>query len=281
MKPVSDQLGRLWGHAFWGRVLRLARVVLGSWLRVRLALTDRGTGGVRRGVCPRGCAALAPVAAVMVPGPVRACGLALVLGLDVSASVDAQEYRLQVEGTAAALTAPAVRRAVLAQPTAIAAFVWSGADEQAEVADWVLIRDAAALDRLAGRIAAATRPDWGGRTATGAALRHAAAVLAKAPVCARQVVDIATDDRANEGPDPARLSLPGITVNALAVGGDLPLDHGSRADEGGALTAWLEAAVIRGPGAFVQSADDYRDFARAMERKLLREVMGLPVARNE
>jgi hypothetical protein len=65
-----------------------------------------------------------------------------------------------------------------------------------------------------------------------------------------------------------------VAVNALAVGGDLPLDHGSRAEEGGALTRWLGAQVIRGPGAFVEAADDWRDFAAAMERKLLREIAG-------
>jgi Ca-activated chloride channel homolog len=38
--------------------------------------------------------------------------------------------------------------------------------------------------------------------------------------------------------------------------------------------------VIRGPGAFVEAADDWRDFAAAMERKLLREVLGMAVARE-
>ena len=38
------------------------------------------------------------------------CRLALSLGLDVSSSVDAREYRLQTEGLAAALIAPEVRR---------------------------------------------------------------------------------------------------------------------------------------------------------------------------
>jgi len=61
-------------------------------------------------------------------------------------------------------------------------------------------------------------------------------------------------------------------------GGDLALDHGSRASGGGALTRWQEARVIRGPGAFVEGADDWRDFAAAMERKLLREVLGQTVA---
>ena len=46
----------------------------------------------------------------------EACRLALSLGLDVSSSVDAREYRLQTEGLAAALIAPEVRGAFLAAP---------------------------------------------------------------------------------------------------------------------------------------------------------------------
>ena len=54
-------------------------------------------------------AALLLGAALGLAAPVQAqeeCRLALVLGLDVSASVDAAEYRLQVEGLAASLIPP-------------------------------------------------------------------------------------------------------------------------------------------------------------------------------
>ncbi|MGR3364390.1 MAG: DUF1194 domain-containing protein, partial [Maritimibacter harenae] len=42
------------------------------------------------------------------------CRQALVLALDVSGSVDAGEYRLQMDGLAQALTAPEVAAAILA-----------------------------------------------------------------------------------------------------------------------------------------------------------------------
>jgi hypothetical protein len=208
------------------------------------------------------------------------CRLALVLALDVSASVDSTEYRLQAEGTAVALMSPAVRAAVLADaPVALAAFLWSGAEEQVLAADWALVTDEAALQRFAGTLAGVPRPDFGGRTATGAALVRAAALLARAPACDRQVVDVSTDGIANDGvaPAAARALLGAVTVNALAVGGDLPFDHGTRSDEGGRLSAWLAQEVLHGPGAFVIAADDYRDFARAMARKLEREVRPLAV----
>ena len=53
-------------------------------------------------------------------------------------------------------------------------------------------------------------------------------------------------------------------MNGLVVGGTLKPD----------LVAYYRAEVLRGPGAFVEIAEDYADFARAMRRKLLREVGG-------
>ena len=38
------------------------------------------------------------------------------------------------------------------------------------------------------------------------------------------------------------------------------------------LARYYQEFVIQGPGAFVERADDYADFERAMRRKLLREL---------
>ena len=210
------------------------------------------------------------------------CRLALALAMDVSASVDSREYALMMQGTAAALLSEPVRAAIFAdQPVALAAYVWAGAREQAVVADWALIDSPAALEAFAARVAAFPRPTgdplgpWSGRTAVGSALIAGRAMLDRAPVCDGQTIDLAGDGINNDGPEPAPLRdtlLAGITVNALAVSGDLPLDHGTRADEGGRLSAWFRDNVLTGPGAFVESADSYDDFERVMRRKLEREL---------
>ncbi len=210
--------------------------------------------------------------------PAAACRLALVLALDVSASVDAEEYRLQAEGLAAALTSAPVKRLLLnGPPVALAAFQWSGPDDQALVADWRLIETEAALDAFAAQVLGAPRPaGFDGRTAIGAAMLRGAALLAMAPPCDGRTIDIAADGESNSGPPPrqARLqpALAGITVNALSIGGDLPMDHGTAAEEGGKLSAYLEAEVIHGPLAFVERAADHGHFAEAMQRKLEREL---------
>ena len=221
--------------------------------------------------------------ALCLAGPAGAdCRLALLLGFDVSASVDAREYRLMMEGTAAALLSPAVSAAILAdRPVALAAYVWAGRREQAIVARWTLIDGPDRLAAFADRIGTFPRPEgdpqgaWTGRTAVGSALRGAGFLFDSAPACDARTLDLAGDGENNDGPPPGPLRdalLAGVTINALAVGGDLPLDHGTMAEEGGRLSAWMRDHVLSGPGAFVLSAQDYDDFARAMAEKLLREV---------
>ncbi len=223
---------------------------------------------------------LAPVllALVLGCGPALAqCRLALVLAFDVSASVDAREYRLMMQGTAAALRDPEVIRAALGDlPVALAAYVWAGRREQAIAADWRLIGSAADLAEFADRIAGYPRPSgdplgsWSGRTGVGAALAAGGRLLQRAPGCDAQTLDLAGDGLSNDGPDTVRLDA--VTVNALAVSGSMPLDFDGAED---GLVDWYAVNVLQGPGAFVEVADGYEDFARAIRRKLLRELSPL------
>lgn len=215
---------------------------------------------------------------MLLAGPAGAqCRLALALAFDVSASVDAREYRLMMQGTAAALRSPEVRAAALSGgPVAVAAYVWAGRREQAIVADWVVIEDEAALAELADRVALYPRPSgdplgiWSGRTGVGAALAAGGRLLERAPLCDRQTIDLAGDGQNNDGPDTVRFQT--VTVNALAVAGNMPLDWDGALD---GLSLWYEANVLQGPGAFVLVAQGYEDFARAIRMKLLREFTPL------
>ncbi|WP_349768738.1 DUF1194 domain-containing protein [Rhodobacter sp. NTK016B] len=202
------------------------------------------------------------------------CRLALVLGFDVSASVDAREYELMMRGTATALRDPEVRAALFAgPPVALAAYVWGGRREQAVAAGWALIERETQLAEFADRLEGFPRPTgdplgrWGGRTGVGAALAAGARLLMRAPVCDRQVIDLAGDGENNDGPDTTRLD--GITVNALAVAGNMPLGEFGAID---GLRLWYAERVLQGPGAFVIEAQGFEDFARAIRLKLLREV---------
>lgn len=213
---------------------------------------------------------LAALVLALAPGTPAAadCQLALALALDVSSSVDAHEYALQRDGLAAALTAPKVRRALLANPlrwTNIAVYEWSGRTQQAIVLDWTPIRSAEALDRVIAQIRSTQRSYTEFPTAVGYALAYGAGLMSRAPACERQVIDVSSDGINNDGFSPltayAHFPLARVTVNALVI------------LEGNAgLVEFFSAEVIRGPGAFVEIAPRFEGFERAMARKLFREI---------
>src|SRR5215212_4258398 len=81
--------------------------------------------------------------------------LELVLAVDVSGSIDAEEARQQREGYVAALADPAVIQAIRAgfhRRIAIAYLEWASGDYQRLVLGWTLLEDAASAEAFAGRL---------------------------------------------------------------------------------------------------------------------------------
>jgi hypothetical protein len=215
--------------------------------------------------------ALVGILALLSPGPAAAeCRLALLLALDISASVDAREDGLQRGGLARALLAPAVQDAFLADPDRpvwLAVYELSGRFAQAELLPWLEIASAEDLSLAAAAIAGSERSRDDQPTALGNALGHAATRFRAGPDCAARTLDVAGDGRNNDGFSPASayraFDFDGITVNGLAIA----------VGEAG-VADYYRAEVIRGPGAFVIEAENFRDYERAMRAKLLRELQG-------
>ena len=214
-----------------------------------------------------GCAALAPA------GAEAACRLALLLALDVSSSVDDREYALQRDGLAAALLSQDVMDAIL-QPgggVALAVYEWSGRRQSVVIQDWVLLQDAPAIAAVADRLRRVQRSYSRFPTALGYALGFGAGLMREAPPCERQVIDVSGDGITNDGfwPQLAYRHFPfdGVTVNGLAVLGADPavVDH-------------YEFEVLHGAGAFLETAEGYEGYERAMVRKLYREIQDRAVS---
>lgn len=207
--------------------------------------------------------------------PADACRLALVLAMDVSNSVDADEDALQRGGLATALLAPAVQDAFFAtdDSVALAVFEWSGRHHQRMMQDWVLIDSPQTLDAVAANIAATPRFYYEFPTAIGFALGYSASLLDRAPVCAAQTIDISGDGINNDGFTPRdaynAFDLSGVTVNGLVI--DVPEDAPLREGKPD-LATYYARDVIQGPAAFIEVANGFSDFARAMEIKLIREL---------
>jgi Protein of unknown function (DUF1194) len=205
------------------------------------------------------------------PAHAASCRLALVLGLDISISVDEREDRLQRQGVANALLAPDVARAFFSAPGAIAlyAFEWSSHGEQTSLLPWSVVTTPDDLARAAATIAGSHRSRIDMPTGVGEALGYASMALRHGPNCIVRTIDISGDGVNNDGYSPAvayrEFDFGGVTVNGLAV-------LGAETQSETKLIDFYRSEVLHGPGAFLEVADGYDDFARAMRRKLFREV---------
>ncbi len=197
--------------------------------------------------------------------PTVACDLALALAVDVSGSVDSQEYRIQMDGLAAGLRDPVVSEALVRGQARLMLVQWTGASRQRITIPWTRIESFDVLDKFAEKVAADPRVWRNFSTAIGEALETTLASFQTVSDCKRLLIDISGDGVSNEGIEPqqvhALLRTRGITVNAIAI-------EQSEPD----LTAYFFENVIVGEGAFVVSAAGFADYPERIRKKLLREV---------
>ena len=200
--------------------------------------------------------------------------LELVLAVDVSSSVDEEEYQLQVRGVAAAFRHPDVVAAIEGtggNGLAVAMVQWSDNEEQVLVGGWHIIRNAADAAQYARIIKRSPRIIAGGQTSIAGALSFSINEINNNNIDSnRKVIDVSGDGRANNGIHPMNIRDiaidQGITINGLVIINEEPF-----------LDGYFERGVIGGRGGFVMIAEDYRDYAAMILQKLLREI-GMPVS---
>ncbi len=225
------------------------------------------------------CAALAPVfcaIALSSPAQTRPVDLELVLAVDVSQSVNAQEFALQMAGYAQAFRNRHVLGAIRAagdHGIAVALVQWANPAQNRVAIGWTHVWDAESAARLAQRIAVARRAYFRGGTAISSAIAFCLPLFeANGFEGGRKIIDLSGDGIENRGPEPGPVRdlavALGVTINGLAILND-------RAD----LDRYFERQVIGGSGAFVVTAMNYGDFARAIVTKLVREISRQPMAR--
>ena len=212
-----------------------------------------------------------------MPPPVD---LALVLAVDASGSIDAEEFKLQKEGIALALLDPTVQRAIRNGPNrriAVAYVEWGTPGAPAVVVDWMLVGAEASARAFGAALLAAPRSPQS-YNAIGDAVVLGLALIRVCPCRpARAVIDVSGDNRDMRSLVPALVAREqamrdGVTVNALAI-----LQDGAVGASGKPLLVEnYEREVIAGPGAFVQVAEDRASFGRAIRRKMALEISGLP-----
>lgn len=220
---------------------------------------------------------------------------ALVLAVDVSESVDAERYRLQMEGIARALEDPAVIDAITSGPRGgitLSLLAWS--DDAELVMPWQTIRNVEDARRVAGIVR--TLPQKGGEYTCVSRMLYRVhdSLLPQAALSAdHTVIDVSGDGIDNcavrKASDTARDAIvaQGATINGLpiivqgendVVGAgtfrrpgfafeDLGLDRDATT-----LDAWYRDHIIGGAGGFLHLADGYEDFGRAFRHKFVTEI---------
>ena len=211
-----------------------------------------------------------------------ACRQALALGLDVSESVDALEYRLQLDGLAIALNSEKVQDVLFVQPDApieVLVYEWSGPFDQSIVVAWKPVVTTSDLADVTDQLRNHTRRNTAPTTAIGSAMLAGFSYLEQRPDCWKRTLDLSGDGQTNTGPRPqdiAENKTPtGVVVNGLVIGSGNMRGDDERFADIKELSSYFRTHVVRGPGAFVEVALGFEDYAAAMERKLLRELSSI------
>ena len=211
----------------------------------------------------------------------------LVLAVDVSRSVDAEEQELQFTGYEAAFRDPRLIEGIAGGPVgsiACTLFTWSDWHIQHTLVPWMKLDGPRAAHAFADALAAAPRQTYLYTSISGA-MDYAAKQFGTRFEGTRRVVDISGDGVNNSGRPLAEARAEalekGIVLNGLAVLDKQP----SPLALAGAippLDDYYREEVIGGPGSFLVVAEGFTAFESAVRRKIIREIalappLGLPL----
>lgn len=198
--------------------------------------------------------------------------LELAFVVDASGSIDDRETRLQRQGYADALAHPRVLKAIgsgFLRSVAVA-YIEFAADGCATLSvKWTRISNEAEARAFGAKILARDRMFCPGGNAIGEAIAFATASMEGNKFeGTRRVIDVSGDGPNTIGPEAedardVAVAL-GLTINGLVIHPPMMPD----------LDQYYRQAVIGGPGSFVIKADDRRNFAEAILKKIILEIAG-------
>lgn len=220
--------------------------------------------------------------ALCAPTHAEEVDLELVLAMDASGSISEKDYVLQLEGTAAAFRDPEIHRAISSGPLgriAVAVILWSDAAYDKIDSGWYLLDSPQSANAFATSIRRFQLTDddkltggIGGGTGIGAGVAASLDLLNRNKYKGlRRIIDVSGDGIETEFEfskglmirDAKKVAeLQSVMINGLAI----------LSENFPKLDDYYRKEVISGPGSFVEVADGFEDFGRAIKRKLLREI---------
>jgi hypothetical protein len=221
------------------------------------------------------------VAASTIGGAAHAVPVALELALlvDVSGSVDANEYALQRDGYVKAFNDATIQAQIAALTGGIAVtyIEWSGQTEQVTRVGWTHITNATTAGNFATAVSGLLYSNaFGGLTAPGSAINFARPLFGTETGGSdngfdslRQVIDVSGDGRQN---DPLNDGANTATARDAALAAGIDTINGLAILGENGLEAWYNANIKGGTGSFVIAAASFDDFDNAVKTKIGREV---------
>ena len=202
----------------------------------------------------------------------------LVLAVDVSRSMDADERLLQRNGYVEAFRHREVIRAIesgLIGRIAVTYFEWAGVGRSKVIAPWTIISNAGDAHAFADMLKAVP-PGRERGTSISAGLDFGVELLGQSPARGlRRVIDVSGDGPNNTGPPVTQtrddVVAQGIIVNGLPIV-IRPASATSFYDIPD-LDIYYEDCVIGGPGAVLVTVEDVTQFEVAIRRKLVLEIV--------
>lgn len=212
--------------------------------------------------------------------------LELVLAVDVSGSVDEEEGRLQRMGYVNAFRSPSVLRAIQSgrhKRIAVTYMEWAGFDFQRVVVGWRKIHDGASAEAFAYLLSQAPI-GVGPYTSISGAIDFALPLFENNGFTSeRRAIDISGDGPNNSGEYVTnardRAIRAGVTINGLPIVNNRPSPWGRMPMPN--LDLYYRKCVIGGRRSFLVVANDFKSFGRAIRRKLILEIVGLPAGEGQ
>lgn len=197
---------------------------------------------------------------------------ALVISVDVSNSVDATRYQLQLEGIAKALEDEAVIEAILTGGRGsilISLVMW--ADKPKIMLPWTRIGSKEEALSVAALVRKIPREEGEFTCMSGMMRMIADKVVTQIPAQAtRIVVDVSGDGKDNcNREEPVDVVRDELVASGVIING-LPILEG----DGPTLEGWYRDYVVGGTGAFVLPAKGFADFGNAIRQKFVIEISG-------
>ncbi|MEL6931165.1 MAG: DUF1194 domain-containing protein [Cyanobacteria bacterium J06600_6] len=229
----------------------------------------------------------------------------LVLAVDVSGSVDANEFDLQLEGYKSAFAAPEVQAEINKLPEGLAVNMLFWADKETTDVGWFKLENDGnnnianlanfqnAMDgvvRSSNQITIdGSTANTGGGTDIRLAINTATNMLLNNQYQgAELVIDVSGDGVSDDTPYagtgnengecghqhfcPPLTEARDTAVNAGITINGLPINNQTSAHLANQVDIHYEQLVYGGEGAFVELSDGFDDFARAAKAKILREI---------